>query len=550
MLGLYLFPNSASASTDVWLHDLESSSHSYYFNENRWSSDSNFSDVQGNLLANGIGMYTYNGGGAHATYNIDGMGYTNFEAKITLDSKWLVGDYGKSVIGIFADDLLLYEQQLPKNKVLDVNLKLPKTTKNLSIIVKQLEGAKGTQKVVITDGKFSSSGDYLNVSDVTTSLSTIGAKETSYYYYTGNWSESGFQDIKGNVIPYGLAMHTYDGGRAYATFNIDQMDYNVFETKITLDSKWVSGDYGKTAVGIYADDVLLYEKQLNAKTAVQKVKLHIPKGTKNLKLVTQQNEGARGTQKVVFIDPVVKQTNDKVKTVDKTVSVNTVGATSTSYYFYSNTYGSSSFQNIKGDLVTSGIGFSTYGGGEAYANYDIQNMDFNSFKAKLSLDSKYVQGDYGKSTIYIYGDNKLLYSRNLTRSSAVANLTLRIPSKTKTFKVLVKQTGGAKGTHAVILDNAVFTKMKVSSTLKTSQIKVVNYKNKSDVVTVSSLKAGDYIKVYNSKGTLLATSKKATKSSVSVSIKQLSKTKGTIYVTKTSTSSLESSKQKQSYKAE
>lgn len=550
MLGLYSFPNSASANTDVWLHDLKPSDTSYYFYENRWSSNSNFTDVHGNLLASGIGMYTSSGGGAYATYNIDSMGYTNFQAKITLDSQWIVGDYGKSAIGIFADDLLLYEQQLPKNKVLDVNVKLPKTTKNLRIIVKQLEGAKGTQGVIINDGKFSPSGDYLNVSDVTTSLNTIGAKENSYYYYIGNWGSSSFQDIEGNVIPYGLGMYTSGGGRAYAIFNIDQMGYNVFETKITLDSKWISGDYGKTAVGIYADDVLLYEKQLTAKTAVQKVKLYIPKGTKNLKLVTQQNNGARGTQNVVFIDPVVKQTNDKVKTVDKTVSVNTVGATSTSYYFYSNTYGSSSFQNIKEDLVTSGIGLSTSGGGEAYANYDIQNMDFNSFKAKLSLDSKYVQGDYGKSTIYIYGDNKLLYSRNLTRSSAVANLTLRIPSKTKTFKVLVKQTGGAKGTHNVVLDNAVFTKMKVSSTLKTSQIKVVNYKSKSDVVTVSSLKAGDYIKVYNSKGTLLATSKKATKSSISVSIKQLGKTKGTIYVTKTSTSSLESSKQKQSYRAE
>ncbi len=208
MLGLYLLPSSASANTDIWLHDLEPSDTSYYFYENRWSSDSNFTDVQGNLLANGIGMYTYSGGGAHATYNIDSMGYTNFQAKITLDSKWIVGDYGKSAIGIFADDLLLYEQQLSKNKVLDVNLKLPKTTKNLRIIVKQLKGAKGTQGVVINDGKFSSSGSYLSVSDITTSLSTIGAKETSYYYYTGNWSEFWFSRYRGKCYSLWIS-HVY-----------------------------------------------------------------------------------------------------------------------------------------------------------------------------------------------------------------------------------------------------------------------------------------------------------------------------------------------------
>ncbi|MFB5282789.1 hypothetical protein [Peribacillus sp. Hz7] len=551
VLGLYVFPSTAFASSEISLNDLEPSDTTYYFHENRWSSNSNFTDVHGNLLANGIGLYDYDGGGSHATYNIDNMGYRNFQGRITLDSQWLVGDYGKSAIGIYADDLLLYTKQIPKDKVLEVNLKLPKTTKNLHIVVKQLQGAKGEQRVVITDGKFTSSGSYLNVSDTTTSLATIGAQDHSYYYNYGQWdSNSVFQDVKGNITISDLGLYTYNGGRAYATFNIDQMGYNVFETKITLDSKWITGDYGKTAVGIYADDVLLYEKQLTAKTAVQKVKLHIPKGTKNIILVTQQNAGARGTQKVVFIDPVVKKTKDKVKTVNKTVSLNTVGATNNSYYFSKNSYSDSSFQDIKGNLLTSGISLSTYNGGDAYAEYDIQNMDFNGFLAKLSLDSKWVTGDYGKSTIYIYADNKILYSKKLTKNSAVSNLKLRIPSNAKTFKVVVKQVGGAKGTHKVILNNAVLTKMKVSSTLKTSQIKVVNNKKKSDVVTVSSLKAGDYIKVYNSKGTLLATSKKATKTSVSVSIKQLGKSKGTVYVTKISSSSLESYKQKKSYRAE
>lgn len=552
MLMMGLPSKQTFANSDILLTELKPSDYSGYFYTDKWDYYTNFTDVFGNIQDTGIGLYAYNGQ-SFAVYNIDQMGFKSFQAKVTLDSQWLVGDYGKSAISFYADDLLLYEKQIPKNQVLDVNLKLPEKVKNFYIKVSQLKGAKGVQKVVIANGKFSSAGEYLNTSETTTSLQTIGAIDRSSYYYHDDWSNLPFQDINDNIITEGIGLYDYNGGTGYAEYNIDQMGYNIFESKITLDSKWIQGDFGKTAVGIYADDYLLYEKQLSAKTPVQTVRLHIPKGTKNLKLVTKHLAGARGEQKVVFINPVVKRTKESLKSVNRTVSVHTVGAIDNSSYYYKNSWNSDEpFRYVNGDLATSGIGLSTDSGGESYAIYDIQNMGFNAFKANLSLDSKWLHGDYGTSSVFLYADNKLLYSKSLTKTSGTTNLTLRLPSTTKKFMVLVKQNGGAKGTHGVVLGNAVFAKLPVSSMLKTSQVKVENNKGKNDKVTVSSLNTGDYIKVYNSKGTLLATSAKATKNgtSVSVSIKQLGTSSGKILVSRTSSNALESDKLTVSFKAE
>ena len=88
------------------------------------------------------------------------------------------------------------------------------------------------------------------------------------------------------------------------------MGFNRFETKLSLDARYSVGDYGRSKVGIYADDYLLYEKELTPKTAVQTVKLNIPKGTKNLRVVAKQIHGAKGTQGIIFINPLLKKTKD------------------------------------------------------------------------------------------------------------------------------------------------------------------------------------------------------------------------------------------------
>lgn len=87
--------------------------------------------------------------------------------------------------------------------------------------------------------------------------------------------------------------------------------------------------------------------------------------------------------------------------------------------------------------------------------------------------------------------------------------------------------------------------------LKTSNIKIANYKGKKDTIKVSRLAKGDSIKVYNSKskGKMIA-SKKATSSSVTLSVKQLGKKSGKVYITVTKKGMKESKRLAVSYSGE
>ena len=73
--------------------------------------------------------------------------------------------------------------------------------------------------------------------------------------------------------------------------------------------------------------------------------------------------------------------------------------------------------------------------------------------------------------------------------------------------------------------------LKQSESLKSSKVKIKNNKRKADTVTIKGLKKGDIIKVYKAKtgGELLA-AKRADKSTLSISIKQLGKKSGKVYV--------------------
>lgn len=354
----------------------------------------------------------------------------------------------------------MYEKQLTKNSgILPVDVKLPKNTSNFRIVIKQNKGGKGGHNVVLANPSFSYEGEYKNTDkELPVSLNTIGATSNSIYYgyYVNQWSDGAFQDIKGNLVTDGFGMSSgLYGGSVSASYNIDQMGFNRFETKLSLDATWMLGDYGRSTVGIYADDYLLYEKELTAKTPVQTVKLNIPKGTKNLRIVGKQIKGARGAQRIVFIHPLLIKTKDRLVTVPKTVSAKTVGASEYSSYYYT-----SLFRYSNNKIAIDGVGISTYSslGGTGYAVYDIAGMGFNALKTKLSLDSQWLTGDYGKSTVYIYGNKKLLYKRTLTKKD-VKSLTLRFPSKTKKVTLKVIQKKGAKGTQGVIFGNAVFTKL-------------------------------------------------------------------------------------------
>ncbi|MBX9987799.1 NPCBM/NEW2 domain-containing protein [Priestia aryabhattai] len=548
--GNFLPSKVSAATSSVRLSSLSPDSddgfHTYYWN------DEKFTDVYGKTVNDGVGFHDDS---AYAIYNVAGKGYSSFQGKVTLDSRHVNGDYGKSVIGFYADDRLLYEKPLSKSSgVVNVNVKLPKNTKDFSIIVKEKSGSKGQHFVVVQDGIFTKDGSYLSISDSSySSLLTVGVSKSSNYNDTDSYYD--FQDINGNLITKGfsLSLPSYQDGLAYSKFNISGNEYNTLETSISLDSKYINGDYGKSVVGIYADDYLLYEKEFTSKTSIQKVKISIPKGTENITLLAHQIKGAKGTQAVTFSQPVVSKVGSSYKTVPYTALPSTIGDNTSSGAWESNL---SDFGRIirysNATLGTSGLVFEYIysGGGDAYTTYNLSDVGVNYFKAKLSLDSAYLQGDYGSSTIQFLADNRVLYSKALTRSTGIVNVGVQIPSKTQEFKILVKQKEGGKGYHHVVLGNAVFQKLPVSAKLSASRVSVANNYNQNDVVTVKSLAKGDVIKVYNTKGALLATSKPVTSNYTKVAIKQLGTAKGNVLVSRTTSGVLESDPVSVPYAAE
>ncbi|SEO51421.1 PPC domain-containing protein [Paenibacillus sp. OV219] len=88
--------------------------------------------------------------------------------------------------------------------------------------------------------------------------------------------------------------------------------------------------------------------------------------------------------------------------------------------------------------------------------------------------------------------------------------------------------------------------------LKTTQVQIANRKGSADSVTVNGLNKGDIIKVYNSKGSLLATSQPVAqgKKSTVISVKQLGANASYVYVTVKPAALAESAKTKISYTKE
>ncbi|KRF53044.1 hypothetical protein ASG98_21330 [Bacillus sp. Soil531] len=539
---------ASAASSSVRLSSLSPDSDDSFYTS-YWN-DEKFTDVYGKTVNDGVGLHDDS---AYATYNVAGKGYSSFQGKVTLDSRYVNGDYGKSVVGFYADDRLLYEKPLSKSSgVVSVNVKLPKNVKYFSIIVKEKSGSKGQHFIVVQDGKFIKGGAYLSVPDSSyNSLVTVGDADSSSYLDTDSYHD--LQDINGNLITKGFALSTnyYDSGLSYSTFSIGGNGYNTLETSISLDSRYVNGDYGKSVVGIYADDYLLYEKEFTSKTPIQKVKVSIPKGTQNVTLLVNEIRGAKGYQSVTFNQPAVSKVGSSYKSVPYTALPSTIGDNASNGVRESNL---SDFGGIirysNGTLGTSGLIFESDYEGDAYATYNLSDAGVNYFKAKLALDSAYLQGDYGSSTIQLLADNRVLYSKALTKSTGIVNVGVQIPSKTQEFKIVVKQKEGAKGYHNVVLGNAVFQKLPVSAKLSPSRVSVANNYNQNDVVTVKSLAKGDVIKVYNTKGALLATSKPVTSNYAKISIKQLGTAKGNILVSRTTSGVLESDPVSVPYAAE
>ncbi|MEW4230249.1 NPCBM/NEW2 domain-containing protein [Priestia megaterium] len=547
------FSPKASASSDTFLSSLNPVDY-YGFYASQWNVSNPFADSSEKKVSRAIGLSNNSGGASYATYKLEHKSFKTFQGKITLDSKWLKADYGKTTVAFYSDDRLLYEKSLTSTAPsANPKVSLPKNIKYFNIIVRQEAGSKGTHGVIVQDGKLLNSGSYLNTpeTDYDSALTVKTSKNSAFYNDTTN-SPIGFKDINGNLITKAIVFSRSYGGGDYATFDIKDAGYTQFETKLSLDSEYIKGNYGRTIVSIYADDYLLYEKELTSKTSVQTVQTNIPKGTNQLTLVTKQLGGSKGAYRVVFINPVFKAVGFPV-TVPYTISPMTLTGEVSGYFQEGNIYSERESlipQYSNGSLATTSMIFKKGYNGEVYASYNMSNTDVNTFKAKLSVDGRYINGDYGTSVIKIYANNQVIYSNTLTKKTGIIDLNLKLPSPLNTFKIVTDQKAGTKGDLRVILGNPVFQKIPVSANLTAKQISIVNNYNKADTVTVKSLSKGDKVKVYNTKRQLIATSAAAAKDSVTVSINQLGTGEGTVLVSRTSTNKLESGKTSVNYAAE
>lgn len=171
----------------------------------------------------------------------------------------------------------------------------------------------------------------------------------------------------------------------------------------------------------------------------------------------------------------------------------------------------------------------------------------NTGKSDVVSISKLKTGDIVK----VYNKSGKLLGTSKAVASGSTNTT-----------VSISQLGKEKGSIFVTVTSPTmkesskkeisYAAEKISETLKSSQVSIKNNKGKNDTVTVNGLQSGSVVKVYDSKGKLISTSKAVEKgkTSISASIKQLGTKKGSVQVTVTMPGKLESSKLSKSFSGE
>jgi len=167
----------------------------------------------------------------------------------------------------------------------------------------------------------------------------------------------------------------------------------------------------------------------------------------------------------------------------------------------------------------------------------------NNNKADVVTVSGLAKGDIVK----VYNSaSKLLATSSQAKSSSVSLSISELGNKAGKIYVTVTKSGYSESAKT-----SVSFKAETSLSLKTSQVKIANNRGKSDVITVSGLAKGDIVKVYNAstKGKLLGKAT-ASSSSTKVSIKQLGKKAGQVYVSVTKSGLYESSRIKASFSKE
>lgn len=295
---------------------------------------------------------------------------------------------------------------------------------------------------------------------LTNSLLTSYSK---YEVYFDKWdSKTQFENTDGEIVSSGIGFEPDYSNTSvmYAIFDVKDYNFTTFESKISLDKKWIVGDRGKTQVVVYADDNKLYEQQFSNLTSVQNLKLAVPDNTGNIKLFVVMDEGSQGNHRMIFENPRLTNSLPQKDEIDS-LALTSIGASNYSKYeYYVNNWSSIPFENSRGNLYARGIGFEPdYSNtSRMYAQYYIKDYDYTTLQTQISLDNKWRSGDRGKSEVLIYADDTKIYSTTFTNTTDVKDVKIAIPKDTEyiTFYALVER--GSQGNHAIVIENPLLTR--------------------------------------------------------------------------------------------
>jgi hypothetical protein len=446
-----------------------SSDDGLYWDE--WYDSESFEDSNGKVIDEGFGFEPYYSDTSrmYAEFNIQDYNYTTLETTISLENKWRIGDLGKTEFVIYADNQKIFSKTFTnKTPAQQLKLPIPKGTAKLTFYVLMEKGKQGNHGAIFGYPRLTNS---LPVSPSVNKLSLvrgIGAAEISDYYdvYYQDWGFHGpFELTDGSLVPTAVAFEPYNSWakRMYASFKVEDYtdDYSTLETQISLENGWRTGERGKTEAIIYADNVKLYSKTFTNTTPIQNVKLSIPKGTKYITFYAVQEPGSQGNHGLIFVDPVL--TNERsFLPVDNSLALEDIGVAKMSDdddVFYGKWW-ESAFQMAEGNLVARGYGLSPYYNfsNETYATFYVGDYQYPTLETKISLDNKWRTGDRGKSVVYIYADDKLIYNKTFDNKTPTQNVIAAIPSKTTYITFKVKHLRGKSGlAHRVIIENPLLT---------------------------------------------------------------------------------------------
>lgn len=541
------------ALTSQYVSSYSNNNDVYY---DRWNSKNLFEDTDGNIVERGIGFSPYYSSTyrMYTTFNVTDFNYSTLETKISLENGWRTGDKGTTAFIIYADNKKLYTKSFNNlTPAQDLKLQLPAGTRSITFYVVQEKGSQGGHGAIFGNPKLTNSLQPLPKSD-NMALGDIGPSGYSDDddWRFGGWSNGAFRMADDTIVARGYGFHPYYSStyKMFMTFTISDYTYTTLETNVSLEKGWAKGDRGKSQVVVYANNKLLYSKTFTNQTPVQSLKLPIPKGTVSLTLAVVQAKGSQGNHGVIFENPLLTNALPASSAVDS-VALSDIGLASYSDDddVHLNGWGSSPFEKSDGTLVARGYGLDAYYSftTDMYSSVYVGDYNYNALETNVSIDNKWRTGDFGKTTVMIYADGKVIYKREFTNGTPAQHVLARIPAGTKYVKFRVVQNKGSKGSHGVIFENPVLLNKPISAGLKASQVKAANNKGKADTVTVSGIGKTDVFSVYDAKGNVLGTSSKG---AASLSVKQLGTKAGTIYVTRTQDGMLESTKTAVAFKNE